>query len=87
METPSQAGGALVKLCELLPNNEDGEAMKTVLARAVGHLVPRQQEVANARQIINSNRDARHSIEQSRAHRHQVEVDQRVNYDRDYGPP
>ena len=49
METPSQAGGALVKLCELIPNNEDGVAIKTVLARAADHLVPRQQEVADTR--------------------------------------
>ena len=52
METPSQAGGALVKLCELIPNNEDGVAIKTVLARAADHLVPRQQEVADAQQVI-----------------------------------
>ena len=87
METPSQASGALVKLCELLPNNEDGEAIKTVLARAADHLVPRHQEATDARQVINGNRDARHSIEQSRAQRHQIEMDRRANYDRDYGPP
>ena len=52
METPSQAGGALVKLCELLPNNEDGVAIKTVLARTADHLVPRQQEVADAQQVV-----------------------------------
>ena len=63
METPSQAGGKLVKLCELLPNNEDGVAIKTVLARAADHLVPRQQEVADARQIIDGNCDTCHSIE------------------------
>ena len=45
METPSQAGRALVKLCELLPNNEDGEAIKTVLTRVADHLMPRHEVV------------------------------------------
>jgi len=69
METPSQASGALVKLYELLPNNEDGEAIKTVLTRVADHLMPRQPRAGDVRQVINDSRDARHSIEQSRAQR------------------
>ena len=78
-------GGTLARLCEILPDDDQGASLKRILTLAAGHLLPAQPVGADACQVINAHRDARSNIERSRTQRHQTEIERRIQYDQQYG--
>jgi hypothetical protein len=87
MNTPSELGGVLARIADGLPRTPDAEGYQRLLTRAANHLLPLAHPPSDLRHAINSQRDARSSINDSRERRHENEIRCREKYDRDHSIP
>jgi hypothetical protein len=87
MNTPSEVGGVLARIADGLPRTPDAEGYRRLLTRAANHLLPLAHPPSDLRHTINSQRDARSSINASRERRHENEIRCQEEYDRDHGIP
>jgi hypothetical protein len=85
MNTPSEVGGVLAWIADGLPRTPDAQGYRRLLTRAANHLLPLAHPPSNLRHAINSQRDARSSINASHERRHENEIRRREEYDRDHG--
>jgi hypothetical protein len=83
--TPSEVGGVLTRIADGLPRTPDAEGCRWLLTRVANHLLPLAHPPSDLRHTINSQRDARSSINASRERRHENEIRHREEYDRDHG--
>jgi hypothetical protein len=87
MNTPSEVGGVLARIADGLPRTSDAKGYRRLLTRAANHLLPLAHPPSDLQHAINSQRDARSSINASRERRHENEIRRREEYDRDHGIP
>jgi hypothetical protein len=87
MNTPSEVGGVLGRIADGLPRTPDTEGYRRLFTRAANHLLPLAHPPSDLRHAINSQRDARSSINASRERRHENEIRRWEEYDRDHGIP
>jgi hypothetical protein len=87
MNTPSEVGGVLAQIADGLPRTPDAKGYRWLLTRAANHLLPLVLPPSDLRHAINSQRDARSSINASHDQRHENEIRRREEYDRDHGVP
>jgi hypothetical protein len=77
MNTP-EVGGVLARIADGLPWTLDAEGYRRLLNWASNHLLPLAHPTSDMQHAINSQQDARSSINASRESRHKNE-----EYDRD----
>jgi hypothetical protein len=77
----------LARIADGLPRTLDAEGYRRLLTRAANHLLPLAHPPSDLRHAINSQRDARSSINASRERRHENKIQCREEYDRDHGIP
>jgi hypothetical protein len=87
MNTPSEISGVLARIADGLPRTLDAEGSRRLLTRAANHLLPLAHPPSDLRHDINSQWDARSSINASCERRHENEIRHREEYDRDHGIP
>jgi hypothetical protein len=87
MNTPSEVRGVLAQIADGLPRTPDAEGYRWLLTRAANHLLPLAHPPSDLRHAINSQRDARSSINASCDRRHENEIRHREEYDWDHGIP
>jgi hypothetical protein len=87
MNTLSEVGGVLARIADGLPRTPDAEGYRRLFTQAANHLLPLAHPPNDLRHAINSRRDAQSSINASRERRHENEIHQREEYDRDHGIP
>jgi hypothetical protein len=87
MNTPSEVGGVLARIANGLPRTPDAKGYRQLLTWAANHLLPLAHPPSDLRHAMNSQRDARSSINVSRERRHENEIRRREEYDRDHGVP
>jgi hypothetical protein len=87
MNTPSEVGGVLARIADVLPRTPDAEGYRRLFTQAANHLLPLAHPPNDLRHAINSRRDAQSSINASRERRHENEIRHREEYDRDHGIP
>jgi hypothetical protein len=66
MNTPSEVGGVLARIADGLPRTPDTEGCRRLFTRAANHLLPLAHPPSDLRHAINSQREARSSINASR---------------------
>jgi hypothetical protein len=71
MNTPSEVGGVLARIADGLPRTPDDEGYRRLFTQAANHLLPLAHPPSDLRHATNSRRDARSSINASRARRHE----------------
>jgi O-methyltransferase involved in polyketide biosynthesis len=87
MNTPSEVGGVLAWIADGLPRALDAEGYRRLFTRAANHLLPLAHPPSDLRHAINSQRDARSSINASRERRHENKIRRRKEYDQDHDIP
>jgi hypothetical protein len=87
MNTPREVDGVLARIADGLPRTPDAEGYRRLLTRAANHLLPLAHPPSDLRHAINSQQDARSSINASRERRHENEIRRREEYDRDHDNP
>jgi hypothetical protein len=87
MNTPSEVSVVLARIADGLPRTSDAEGYRPLLTRAANHLLPLAHPPSDLRHTINSQRDARSSINASHERRHENEIRRREEYDRDHVIP
>jgi hypothetical protein len=73
MNTPSEVGGVLAQIADDLPRTLDTEGYRRLLTQGANHLLPIAHPPNDLRHTINSQRDARSSINASRDRWHENE--------------
>jgi hypothetical protein len=87
MNTPSEVGGVLAQIANGLPRTSDAEGYRRLLTRAANHLLPIAHPPSDLRHTINSQRDARSSINASCDRWHESEIRRWEEYDKDHSVP
>jgi hypothetical protein len=87
MNTSSEVGGVLARIADDLPRIPDAEGYRQLFTRVANHLLPLTHPPSDLRHAINSRRDARSSINDSRERRHENEIRHREEYDQDHDIP